>query len=73
MIQPVPGDDYELVVLPLSFDYGLSQLTTAFKVGASAITSAMRWPVDTNLPSLFCATSFHQTSQSNFPLTSTGN
>ncbi len=29
--------DRILVVLPLSFDYGLSQITTAFSVGASAI------------------------------------
>jgi acyl-CoA ligase (AMP-forming) (exosortase A-associated) len=30
-------DDRILSVLPLSFDYGLNQLTTAFKVGASAV------------------------------------
>jgi acyl-CoA ligase (AMP-forming) (exosortase A-associated) len=29
--------DRILAVLPLSFDYGLSQLTTAFKVGATAV------------------------------------
>src|SRR5450830_734455 len=29
--------DRLLAVLPLSFDYGLSQLTTAFKVGATAV------------------------------------
>jgi len=30
-------DDRLLAVLPLSFDYGLSQLTTAFNVGATAV------------------------------------
>ena len=30
-------DDRLLAVLPLSFDYGLSQLTTAFHVGATAV------------------------------------
>ncbi len=30
-------DDRLLAVLPLSFDYGLSQLTTAFSVGASVV------------------------------------
>lgn len=30
-------DDRILAVLPLSFDYGLSQLTTAFSVGATAV------------------------------------
>jgi acyl-CoA ligase (AMP-forming) (exosortase A-associated) len=30
-------DDRILAVLPLSFDYGLSQLTTAFHVGATAV------------------------------------
>jgi acyl-CoA ligase (AMP-forming) (exosortase A-associated) len=30
-------EDRILAVLPLSFDYGLSQLTTAFKVGATAV------------------------------------
>lgn len=30
-------DDRLLAVLPLSFDYGLSQLTTAFRVGATAV------------------------------------
>lgn len=31
------ADDRILAVLPLSFDYGLSQLTTAFRVGATAV------------------------------------
>ncbi|NEX64136.1 acyl-CoA ligase (AMP-forming), exosortase A system-associated [Noviherbaspirillum galbum] len=31
------ADDRLLAVLPLSFDYGLSQLTTAFHVGASVV------------------------------------
>jgi acyl-CoA ligase (AMP-forming) (exosortase A-associated) len=31
------SDDRILAVLPLSFDYGLSQLTTAFHVGATAV------------------------------------
>jgi acyl-CoA ligase (AMP-forming) (exosortase A-associated) len=31
------ADDRILAVLPLSFDYGLSQLTTAFSVGATAV------------------------------------
>jgi acyl-CoA ligase (AMP-forming) (exosortase A-associated) len=31
------ADDRILAVLPLSFDYGLSQLTTAFHVGATAV------------------------------------
>lgn len=31
------SDDRILAVLPLSFDYGLSQLTTAFLVGATAV------------------------------------
>src|SRR2546421_393317 len=31
------ADDRLLAVLPLSFDYGLSQLTTAFSVGATAV------------------------------------
>lgn len=31
------AEDRLLAVLPLSFDYGLSQLTTAFKVGATAV------------------------------------
>ena len=31
------AQDRILAVLPLSFDYGLSQLTTAFKVGATAV------------------------------------
>ncbi|REL28557.1 acyl-CoA ligase (AMP-forming), exosortase A system-associated [Thalassotalea euphylliae] len=31
------ADDVILAVLPLSFDYGLSQLTTAFAVGASCV------------------------------------
>ena len=31
------AEDRILAVLPLSFDYGLSQLTTAFKVGATAV------------------------------------
>ena len=39
---------------------------------ARQITSAMRWPVATRFPSPSRATSFHQTSQSNFPATSSG-
>src|SRR5690606_12229401 len=31
------ADDRILAVLPLSFDYGLSQLTTSFLVGAAAV------------------------------------
>ena len=35
-LENTPADRI-LAVLPLSFDYGLSQLTTAFKVGATAV------------------------------------
>lgn len=35
-LENTPSDRI-LAVLPLSFDYGLSQLTTAFKVGATAV------------------------------------
>lgn len=39
-------DDRILSVLPLSFDYGLNQLTTAFKVGASAVLMNYLLPRD---------------------------
>ncbi len=39
-------DDRILVVLPLSFDYGLSQLTTAFRCGATAVLSNYVFPRD---------------------------
>lgn len=39
-------DDRILSVLPLSFDYGLSQLTTAFHVGASAVLMNYLLPRD---------------------------
>jgi acyl-CoA ligase (AMP-forming) (exosortase A-associated) len=39
-------DDRILAVLPLSFDYGLSQLTTAFNVGACAILMDYLLPRD---------------------------
>ncbi|HED39380.1 MAG TPA: acyl-CoA ligase (AMP-forming), exosortase A system-associated [Chromatiales bacterium] len=39
-------DDRLLAVLPLSFDYGLSQLTTAFSVGASAVLMDYLLPRD---------------------------
>ncbi len=40
------ADDRILSVLPLSFDYGLSQLTTAFHVGASAVLMNYLLPRD---------------------------
>ena len=40
-----PGDRI-LSVLPLSFDYGLSQLTTAFRVGACAVLMNYLFPRD---------------------------
>lgn len=40
------AEDRILSVLPLSFDYGLSQLTTAFHVGASAILMNYLLPRD---------------------------
>lgn len=39
-------DDRILAVLPLSFDYGLSQLTTAFRVGACAVLMNYLMPRD---------------------------
>lgn len=39
-------DDRILSVLPLSFDYGLNQLTTAFRVGASAVLMNYLLPRD---------------------------
>jgi acyl-CoA ligase (AMP-forming) (exosortase A-associated) len=39
-------EDRILAVLPLSFDYGLSQLTTAFRVGASAVLMNYLFPRD---------------------------
>ncbi|QAU36127.1 acyl-CoA ligase (AMP-forming), exosortase A system-associated [Janthinobacterium sp. 17J80-10] len=39
-------DDRILSVLPLSFDYGLNQLTTAFQVGASAVLMNYLLPRD---------------------------
>ncbi|NNM82119.1 MAG: acyl-CoA ligase (AMP-forming), exosortase A system-associated, partial [Burkholderiales bacterium] len=39
-------DDRILSVLPLSFDYGLSQLTTAFQVGATAVLMNYLMPRD---------------------------
>lgn len=39
-------DDRILAVLPLSFDYGLSQLTTAFLVGATAVLHNYLLPQD---------------------------
>jgi len=39
-------DDRILSVLPLSFDYGLSQLTTAFSVGASVVLVNHLFPRD---------------------------
>ncbi len=39
-------DDRLLAVLPLSFDYGLSQLTTAFSVGASTVLMDYLLPRD---------------------------
>lgn len=39
-------DDRVLAVLPLSFDYGLSQLTTAFHVGATSILMNYLLPRD---------------------------
>lgn len=38
--------DRILSVLPLSFDYGLSQLTTAFRVGACAVLMNYLFPLD---------------------------
>jgi acyl-CoA ligase (AMP-forming) (exosortase A-associated) len=40
------ADDRILSVLPLSFDYGLSQLTTAFHVGASSVLMNYLLPRD---------------------------
>jgi acyl-CoA ligase (AMP-forming) (exosortase A-associated) len=40
------ADDRILVVLPLSFDYGLSQLTTTFYVGATAVLMNYLLPMD---------------------------
>ncbi len=40
------ADDRLLAVLPLSFDYGLSQLTTAFSVGASTVLMDYLLPRD---------------------------
>ncbi|MBV5310446.1 acyl-CoA ligase (AMP-forming), exosortase A system-associated [Chromatium okenii] len=40
------ADDRILSVLPLSFDYGLSQLTTAFRVGACAVLMNYLLPRD---------------------------
>jgi len=40
------ADDRLLAVLPLSFDYGLSQLTTAFSVGACAVLHNYLLPQD---------------------------
>jgi acyl-CoA ligase (AMP-forming) (exosortase A-associated) len=40
------SDDRILSVLPLSFDYGLSQLTTAFRVGACAVLMNYLLPRD---------------------------
>jgi acyl-CoA ligase (AMP-forming) (exosortase A-associated) len=40
------ADDRLLAVLPLSFDYGLSQLTTAFLVGASVVLLEYLLPRD---------------------------
>jgi len=40
------ADDRLLAVLPLSFDYGFSQLTTAFHVGASVILMDYLFPRD---------------------------
>jgi acyl-CoA ligase (AMP-forming) (exosortase A-associated) len=39
-------NDRLLAVLPLSFDYGLSQLTTAFSVGASVVLMNYLFPQD---------------------------
>src|ERR1035437_1612120 len=39
-------EDRILSVLPLSFDYGLSQLTTAFRVGACAVLMNYLFPRD---------------------------
>lgn len=40
------ADDRILSVLPLSFDYGLSQLTTAFRCGASVVLMNYLFPKD---------------------------
>lgn len=40
------ADDRLLAVLPLSFDYGFSQLTTAFHVGASAVLMDYLLPLE---------------------------
>jgi acyl-CoA ligase (AMP-forming) (exosortase A-associated) len=40
------ADDRLLAVLPLSFDYGFSQLTTAFSVGASVVLMDYLFPRD---------------------------
>lgn len=40
------ADDRILAVLPLSFDYGMSQLTTAFLVGATAVLHNYLLPQD---------------------------
>jgi acyl-CoA ligase (AMP-forming) (exosortase A-associated) len=44
-LEMVPGDRI-LAVLPLSFDYGLSQLTCAFYVGASVVLMNYLFPKD---------------------------
>jgi acyl-CoA synthetase (AMP-forming)/AMP-acid ligase II len=41
------ADDRILVALPLSFDYGLSQVTTAFHVGATAVLHNHLLPAET--------------------------
>src|SRR5690606_31623244 len=41
------ADDRILAALPLSFDYGLSQLTTAFLVGATAVPHNHLFPAET--------------------------
>jgi acyl-CoA ligase (AMP-forming) (exosortase A-associated) len=40
------ADDRLLAVLPLSFDYGLSQLTTAFRCGATVVLMNYLFPKD---------------------------
>lgn len=40
------SDDRLLAVLPLSFDYGLSQLTTAFRTGAAVVLMNYLFPKD---------------------------
>jgi len=51
----IEPSDRVLAVLPLSFDYGLSQLTTAFKAGASVVLLDYLLPRD-----LYKAISQHQ-------------